>query len=1097
MKKLLVLTAVLAVSFSNNVLAQGCDNPYDIMTQGLESFNQAYYQDALEQFQKIHPNDTSYAVALYEQAYCLYQMERYDEAIELFSEGLEMTSDVRVNFFNSLANAYDEGGQEETAISYYDQGLVEFPYNGDLYHNKGIVLEKLEKWEEAFESYKKGLIVAPYHAGCHYRLGRLAAHQGLRTQSMLAYTMSVLVDPVSDNAVTRLVEMENMLAGNFEKKEFEIDLTNNGGERYTEIDMALENNFANNSAYKYPHKKVDYAFARHLHLALTELKNNTSLDGFWADTYLPLYNKVLAEGNFNYLINTMVIQVEDPKIQAYLNKKSTRLKTIAFIEKMKVDWDELNGEKVFPMKAGEQKTKLVYSDARLVYGAGGFDGTDFIGYTEFYNQAGGISAYGEFNSQYKKQGTWHYFYKDGNTKEISEWNNGDLEGWYHEFNQNGTRARSISLKNNQRDGLSLDYDDQGVLQSSMEYVEGELQGKITLYHENGEVKRTYTYKDGSANGMLVEYAANGMKSREVMLKDGKLDGVEKEWYSDGSVSSEYNYKEGNREGTFVSYYNNGEVYRRGQYKDDKLVGLLEEFFIDGTLSETEEYDDSGKMNGTYKKFDREGNLLTQMEYKRGEIYSYQQFDRTGKLLREETRKSGKFEFEGFYNDGVQRLIGMYDAGDDGQKIGEWKYFNKNGILSSVENYSESGQNGLATNYASNGQKTYEANYLDNQMNGDVRWYYDFGQLKREGQVNEGLYCGEFRSYHSNGTLSAKNYYVDGYYHGKQYYYTVEGDVDHIDTYTNGKKKVMEFHFEGQPYHQARLDSGKGKYELRFPHGELMAEIEFSNYYDNGLTVYYYVNGVTQAEGVLINGEKNGLWKYYHPNGKISAEGTYALGDHEGEWRWYNEAGKLETIRRYEHDEMNGLYETFYDNGQLEVSIPYTHDLAHGMAYYYAPTGDLQMVRKYHYDKMEGITWNGSNGKLAPITPVENETIEITTKYPNGKPSRSFKMEDDNFQGVYKEFWPNGKLLSEGAYVDGNRHGESKEFFENGKPKLERTYIDGDETGSRKEYHSNGKIKSTSEWLNDEKHGEEKIYDKYGKLIETRIWRDGDIIEIIK
>ena len=30
----------------------------------------------------------------------------------------------------------------------------------------------------------------------------------------------------------------------------------------------------------------------------------------------------------------------------------------------------------------------------------------------------------------------NYFYEDGNTKEISDWSNGDLEGWYHEFNQN-------------------------------------------------------------------------------------------------------------------------------------------------------------------------------------------------------------------------------------------------------------------------------------------------------------------------------------------------------------------------------------------------------------------------------------------------------------------------------------------------------------------------------------------------------------------------------------------------------------------------------------------------------------------------------------
>ncbi len=1097
MKNVFACVAILAASFSSNLHAQGCDNPFDIMAKGLESFNGAYYQDALEQFQKIHPNDTTYAIALYEQAFCLYQMERYDEAIELFSEGLEMTSEVRVNFFNSLANAYDEAGDQEKAIEYYDQGLVEFPYNGDLHHNKGIVLEKMDRWEEAYQSYQNGLLVAPYHAGCHYRLGRLAAHQELITQSMLAYTMSILVEPLGDNAVTRLVEMENMLSGKFEREEFELDLTKGGEDTYPDIDMALENNFANNSSYKYPHKKVDYAFARHLHLALTALQEMSGNEGFWGENYVPLFKQIMKDGNFNYMINSMVIQVEDPKIQSHLGKKSTRVKTIAFMDKLKNDWDELNGEKIFPMKQGEEKTKIIYSDARLVYGAGEYDGTGFTGYTEFYSSAGGVSAYGEFNSNYKKEGQWHYFYKDGTIKEISDWENGDLNGWYHEFNLNGTRSRSIALKNNQRDGLSLEYDDEGVLMSSMEYVAGELEGDILLYHENGQVKRSYSFKDGEANGWLLEYSANGQKTREVMLKDGNLDGLETEWYSDGSKSSEYNYDNGEREGEFVSYYNNGQVYRRGKYKSDKLVGLVEEFHIDGSLSETEEYDESGKMNGTYKDFDQEGNLLTQMEYKRGEIYSYQQFDRNGKLLREETRKGGKFEFEGFYNDGVQRLIGMYDAEGEGQKIGEWKYFDRNGMLSSVENFDENGKNGVAKSYASNGQKTYEATYLDNELNGEIRWYYDFGKLKREGQVNDGLYCGEFRSYFGDGTMSAKNYYIDGYYHGKQYYYTVDGELERIDTYANGKKMNVELHFEGNAYHQTRLDSGKGVYELKFPHGETMGRIEFSNYKDNGATIYYFVNGNVQAEGVLINGSKNGGWKYYHPNGQLSAEGVYSMGDQEGEWRWYDEDGNLETIRRYEHDEMNGLYETFYENGQVEVSIPYVHDLAHGDAYYYAPSGEVQMVRNYHYDKMEGITWEGRDGKLLPFTLIENETIEVTPLYANGKPARSFKMVNDNFQGSYKEFWPNGKLLGEAEYLDGNRNGVSTLYYANGKLKSERNYVHGSETGTSKFYYSNGKLKSSSEWLNDEKHGTEKLYDKAGKLIETRIWRDGDLIQIIQ
>ena len=185
----------------------GCENPYDILVEGVELFENADYQDAFEKFERIHPNDTIYTIALYEKAYCLHMMERYDEAIELYKQGVDIPGATKLDYYNALGNAYDEKGESEKAIESYNEGLKYFPYSARLHYNKGIVLENLERWTEALEAYKDGLTVGPFHAGCHHKLGVMAANEGDLTRAILSYSLSLLCDPASKATYPRLSDI--------------------------------------------------------------------------------------------------------------------------------------------------------------------------------------------------------------------------------------------------------------------------------------------------------------------------------------------------------------------------------------------------------------------------------------------------------------------------------------------------------------------------------------------------------------------------------------------------------------------------------------------------------------------------------------------------------------------------------------------------------------------------------------------------------------------------------------------------------------------------------------------------------------------------
>ncbi|MGB1031726.1 MAG: toxin-antitoxin system YwqK family antitoxin, partial [Flavobacteriales bacterium] len=899
-------------------------------------------------------------------------------------------------------------------------------------------------WEDALATYKKGLLVGPFHAGCHYKIGAMAAHEGELTRALLSYSLALLCDPASEATYVRLGEMENVLSGEFEAIPKGLELSPEGEESFKNIDTGIKNKFALSTDYKYPHKKMDFGFARHTHFMMEATKDLTT-EGYWGTMYLPFFKEVSKRGSFNYLINMELLMVGDPKVQKYLNKGGVSKKTLAFLNWFSAKWPELQSEKVFPRSTGDELCDLIYSDYRRVLASGEFLNNKFNGETEIYSYYGCVSAKGKFDEQGKKVGEWHYFYDDGTPKEISNYSDGKGNGPFVTFNENGTKSYEGRLLDDAWDGPIEEYNSLGVLDSRIEFDKGTPLGKVEFFYTNGALRVLYAISDGKVNGKLEGFWPDGSKYRDANFEDGQLNGVEKFWHLNGQLGSEVTYKNDERNGPYTSYYKDGSIERQGNYLKDNLSGEVKEFYKNGKILSVGAYDDSGKMNGLFKEYDQEGNLVSELTYKNGEIVHFVNYDNQGNLLCDTKKKGNSLAYKSHYNDGVLEMEGIYDIGE-ANKNGTWKYYNKNGVLQSQEEFNEEGLNGEKVSYSNNGQKNYVANFVDGKLNGELRWYYDHGQLKREGQANEGLYCGEFRNYYANGTLRSKIYYLDDQQHGNQEYYDYQGNLDQVELFDKGiLLKIKRFHNE-ELYEISELTEGQGSYSGHYPNGEIMSDLNFINYEFEGEGKYYSVNGELSSESVYMNGRKNGESKSYFLSGELASEGSYSYGSQEGEWKWYYKNGKVATIRNFIDGELQGVYERFYENGSKELEMNYIDDELHGEATYFDPSGKVQMIRQYHYGKMINITWLDKNGKRLPWTPIENESIKIKTYYQNGKVARDFEMDKGLFVGQYLEYTYSGNLLAETNYLNGTEHGETKEYHLNGKLKSNTMYAHGFKEG---------------------------------------------------
>jgi len=144
-------------------LAEPDNNGYSIFLWAHSLLVAKQYEQAIELFEKLSPNDYFYLLAKSEQALCLWELKKQQEADEQISRLLEDNS-LNWRIYPIVAEYYKNSNRINKSIATLQNGLIFFPDDIELLYELGQYLEINNHPRMALETMQKVLKINRYHA---------------------------------------------------------------------------------------------------------------------------------------------------------------------------------------------------------------------------------------------------------------------------------------------------------------------------------------------------------------------------------------------------------------------------------------------------------------------------------------------------------------------------------------------------------------------------------------------------------------------------------------------------------------------------------------------------------------------------------------------------------------------------------------------------------------------------------------------------------------------------------------------------------------------------------------------------------------------
>lgn len=166
-----------------------------------------------------------------------------------------------------------------------------------------------------------------------------------------------------------------------------------------------------------------------------------------------------------------------------------------------------------------------------------------VGVWEFYFTDKNIEIIGGYDNKGRKTGEWLWFYTNGDTMMVANYESGQLDGDFVEYDENGKVVSKGVYVEGSEDGQWLycngDYTEKGSFYDGMRtgewvtrfpdgktafvinYEQDVMHGKYTSYWDNGHVKLTGRYVSGLRDGAWFKYDEEGQLFLTTLYKDGK------------------------------------------------------------------------------------------------------------------------------------------------------------------------------------------------------------------------------------------------------------------------------------------------------------------------------------------------------------------------------------------------------------------------------------------------------------------------------------------------------------------------------------------------------------------------------------------------
>lgn len=301
-----------------------------------------------------------------------------------------------------------------------------------------------------------------------------------------------------------------------------------------------------------------------------------------------------------------------------------------------------------------------------------------------------------------------------------------------EFENGLLRIYFIFNKNGLLDGNSIEYYEEGNIESIVPYKNNVIEGLVITYYENGNIKEEVNYKNDNMNGEAKSYDENGKLNGRTIFKDNIK--LEEEVHKENEI--------------LKNTFKNGEVVKQDICS------------LNGTLKERR------VLNGNemeYSTFYQNGNIKQKILAKDKVIIKEQLYARNGNIMSNSFFSNGK---------PVTEVFEYYPDGKIHKKISS-----SNNMLDG--NYLE---------YYPNGKLKNKAFFKNDKQEGEYTAYYESSAIMQKVPYKNGIRNGEAIAYYENGNIEQKAYFINGKQEKEHLYYDKKGNLIKTEIYKNGVKQ---------------------------------------------------------------------------------------------------------------------------------------------------------------------------------------------------------------------------------------------------------------------------------------------------------------------
>src|SRR5687768_9468450 len=154
---LLSMIAILPV-FAQRELQNPLLDSKKILEQGIKLAEDGKYKEALTEYLKVPASDTAYSAVLHQIIVACYNDSNYVTAEKYAMTALDLYPTQHTEWYELLANIYDDTKRADLAFRAYDTILVQDHYNSRVLFNKGITFYRQSKYEEATACFQRCVI---------------------------------------------------------------------------------------------------------------------------------------------------------------------------------------------------------------------------------------------------------------------------------------------------------------------------------------------------------------------------------------------------------------------------------------------------------------------------------------------------------------------------------------------------------------------------------------------------------------------------------------------------------------------------------------------------------------------------------------------------------------------------------------------------------------------------------------------------------------------------------------------------------------------------------------------------------------------------